>query len=292
MSNILIEEVIQMAAKKILSLEEIQNLIDLYNEGNSLRKIASITGYSRTFVTKVFNENNLVRRTNKINSRKYFLNDNYFDVIDSSEKAYWLGFIAADGYITSKRQGEGQKFGITLSNIDHGHLDKLNICLNSTYPINVYNASNNYSSESVFCRLLVSSDQIVNSLKNLGIVENKTLILQFPSKEQVPDTFIMDYIRGYMDGDGAISFYRGSKTPSCIIGFTGQKEFLEMIQYHLGINLKLSTKDGITYQFNIGGNNQCLNILNKLYKNSTENSRLERKYNKYLELINIVKTRV
>ena len=43
-------------------------------------------------------------------------NDNYFNIIDSSEKAYWLGFIAADGYITTKRQGEGQKLGITLSN--------------------------------------------------------------------------------------------------------------------------------------------------------------------------------
>ena len=54
----------------------------------------------------------------------------------------------------------------------------------------------------------------------------------------------------------------------------------------------MTTKDNITYQFNIGGNNQCLNLLNRIYENSTENSRLDRKYNKYLELINIVKTRV
>ena len=78
-----------MAAKKILSQEQIQHLIDLYNEGNSLRDVASISGYSRTFITKIFNENNLVRRTNKENSRKYYLNDNYFNIIDSSEKAYW-----------------------------------------------------------------------------------------------------------------------------------------------------------------------------------------------------------
>ena len=282
-----------MAAKKILSQEEIQNLIDLYNEGNSLRTIASITGYSRTFVTKIFNENNLVRRTNKENSRKYYLDDNYFDIIDSSEKAYWLGFIAADGYITSKRQGEGQKFGITLSDIDHNHLDKLNMCLNSTYPVNVYKGSQtNYNPDSIFCRLLISSDKLVSDLKSLGIVEKKTFTLKFPTKEQVPDKFIFDYIRGYMDGDGSISFYRGSKIPSCIIGFTGQKEFLEMIEYHLGINVKMNSKDDITYQFNVGGNDQCLNLLNKLYNNSTVNSRLDRKYDKYLELINIVKTRV
>lgn len=283
-----------MAVKKLLSQEQIQYLIDLYNEGNSLREVATISGYSRTFITKIFNENNLVRRTNKENSRKYYLNDNYFNIIDSSEKAYWLGFIAADGYITTKRQGEGQKLGITLSDKDHNHLDKLNICLESSYPVNVYNAStSNYSQDSVFCRLLISSDSMITDLKSLGIIENKTFDLKFPTNEQVPDMYIIDYIRGYMDGDGSISFCtQGYKTPSCLIGFTGQKDFLLSIQKVLNIDVRMTTKDNMTYQFNIGGNNQCLNLLNKIYENSTENSRLDRKYNKYLELINIVKTRV
>ena len=122
-----------MAKKIILSQEEIQNLINLYNEGNSLRTISKITGYSRNFITKVFNENNFIRRTNKVNSRKYYLNDNYFEIIDSAEKAYWVGFIAADGYISKRESGSSNRLGITLSEKDIEHLYKFNKCLNSTY---------------------------------------------------------------------------------------------------------------------------------------------------------------
>ena len=32
------------------------------------------------------------------NMRKYNFNEHYFDNIDCQEKAYWLGFFAADGY--------------------------------------------------------------------------------------------------------------------------------------------------------------------------------------------------
>ena len=31
-------------------------------------------------------------------------NKNYFDVIDTPTKAYWLGFLYADGYVTSKNR--------------------------------------------------------------------------------------------------------------------------------------------------------------------------------------------
>ena len=31
--------------------------------------------------------------------KKYNFDEHYFDVIDCQEKAYWLGFICADGYI-------------------------------------------------------------------------------------------------------------------------------------------------------------------------------------------------
>ena len=42
----------------------------------------------------------------------YYLNENYFEKIDTEEKAYWLGFIYADGYIT------GDKLGISLAKCD------------------------------------------------------------------------------------------------------------------------------------------------------------------------------
>ena len=57
---------------------------------------------------------------NRQNTTKF--NENVFDVIDSEEKAYWLGFIFADGYISSRDYG----FEISLSIIDVEHLIKFN----------------------------------------------------------------------------------------------------------------------------------------------------------------------
>lgn len=270
-----------MAKKLILKDEELNRIITLYNNGVSLRELENITGYSRKTLSKILKEHNVVIKDNTINSRKYELNEEFFKKIDTKEKAYWLGFMAADGYITSSAKQRNQRFGATLSIKDKEHLENFKNCLNATYEIKEYNASEgNYNSDSRFCRLLMTSQKSVDYLKQLGIVENKTLILQFPTEEQVPEKYIYDYIRGYMDGDGSICFSNNS----CIIGFTGQKDFLLKIQEKLGVHTKLTTKDNMTYQFNIGGNTQCKKILDKLYKGSKKKTRLDRKYKKYLEL--------
>ena len=59
-------------------------------------------------------ENITIRKSN-ITSRKYSCDENYFECIDNEEKAYWLGFIYADGYITSKRAHGSQNFGVSLA---------------------------------------------------------------------------------------------------------------------------------------------------------------------------------
>jgi hypothetical protein len=35
-------------------------------------------------------------------NRKYFIDENYFEFINSEEKAYWLGWIASDGHLSKK----------------------------------------------------------------------------------------------------------------------------------------------------------------------------------------------
>ena len=40
----------------------------------------------------------------RLNRRKYNVNDSYFEKIDTEHKAYWLGFIYADGYIIKNEE--------------------------------------------------------------------------------------------------------------------------------------------------------------------------------------------
>ena len=77
-----------MAKKIILKENELNELIELYNSGISLRKMSKQTKYSRMFLSKILKKNNINIRDNTINSRKYFHNQNYFETIDTEEKAY------------------------------------------------------------------------------------------------------------------------------------------------------------------------------------------------------------
>ena len=38
----------------------------------------------------------------KIGNKKYNVDENYFSIIDNEYKAYWLGFLYADGYVRMK----------------------------------------------------------------------------------------------------------------------------------------------------------------------------------------------
>ena len=252
-----------------------------YNNGTSLRQLEKKYGYCRRIISNILKENNITIRDNTLNSRKYTHNENFFEVIDTEEKAYWLGFIYADGFIESKRINSNQKFGITLNSIDHNHLEKFKKSIEATNPINIYKGSG-YNKDSNFSRILLTSQKTVNDLINKGCLEHKTHLLEFPTIEQVPEELMRHFIRGYFDGDGSLNFYSTTKR-QYKIGFVGTKNFLTGIMNHFNKNLKMSTKDDITFQLNIGGNKQVINIMNYLYKDA--HVYLDRKYKKYLEML-------
>lgn len=72
-------------------------------------------------------------------------------------------------------------------------LEQFNTTLASTYPIEKRKHS---------YRLRISNKIILNDINKLGIIPNKSKVLSFPS---VPDEFLRDFIRGFLDGDGWIT---------------------------------------------------------------------------------------
>ena len=100
-----------------ISQELENNIIKDYQDGLSMDNVASKYSINRKTVAAALKRNNIQARSNKINSRKYIHDFNYFETIDTEEKAYWLGFIYADGYI-SIRKGKDftdYKLGIAIS---------------------------------------------------------------------------------------------------------------------------------------------------------------------------------
>lgn len=211
---------------------------------------------------KVINRQNLIR-----------FNDKIFDKIDTEEKAYWLGFLYADGCVSSR----DNTIELSLKYSDFNHLYKLKNFLNCTNKITI---------SAIRCRFMFSSVHFKKRLIELGCTPRKSLTLKFPTEEQVPNHLIIPFIRGYFDGDGCFSYSNKRIKDTIIvpkIGFIGTLDFLEGIQESLltCVNLHLANKNGSDKCFEISfGYKESIEILKNLYENAT--IYLDRKYQRYI----------
>ena len=262
---------------KILNNEEKQKIIDLYNNNISMREIEKITGYTRQSVS-IFLENSGVKTTKGNHYRKYFLDESFFTNIDSEIKAYWLGFIFADGFITTKEKYGQQKFGISISKNDIELLEQFKKDIQSTYPITF-----DTTKEKPLARLIMSSQKVVDDLKKYGCVEQKSLILQFP--QNIPNEFTKDFIRGMFDGDGSIKCYKKGSYLDYNFSIVGTYDIVNSIYKILGCGgVYKDNRTKNTFYLSINGNQQIIRVYEYLYINASRY--LERKKNKFLELVN------
>ena len=74
-----------MGKKIVLNKEEV---IQKYEELKNVTKVGKVFNVSCGPIKRILKENG-----HTITNRRYEVNHNYFDIIDSEEKAYWLGFI-------------------------------------------------------------------------------------------------------------------------------------------------------------------------------------------------------
>lgn len=263
--------------------EDIELIKQKYNEGLSQNAVAEIMGVNHNLIRKTMKENNIFARTDREQALIYSCNENFFEVVDNEAKAYWLGFMYADGYITSKRKHNCRKIGISISKRDVELLHRFKKDIESTHPINEYKAAGGFKNSNNYVRIIISSEKLVSDAIKLGVFEAKTEILRFPNSSQVPKKLLHHFIRGYMDGDGSISEYKKKK--HFAVSFCGTREMLMGIQKFLHVDLALGKRhdnDVNNYSFAIGGNRQVENILDVIYSDAT--IFLKRKHAKYVDL--------
>lgn len=136
----------------------------------------------------------------KNDGRKYRANDDFFDIIDSEIKAYLLGFLYADGYISS----DG-RIGILLNEKD---IEIMNLIRNFLAPNSEIKHINyqNFKRDPQI-KLRFQSKQLYKRLQEFGFTTDKTHHnCEILSK--IPEDFKRHFIRGYCDGDGSIRFVK------------------------------------------------------------------------------------
>ena len=249
----------------------------IFKKNKSIRSIANTFGVSNNMVETIIREYG-----NRENKKLLKFNTRFFKTINTEEKAYWLGFIYADGYIGFNKKGGS--FELTLKYSDIKHLEKLNTTLNSEVEIKTKYVKLN---DKIFkaCRLGLHRYEFCKDLKDKGCVERKSLILKFPQKGVLTEDLVKHFIRGYFDGDGHVHSY-GINNDCYVFQLLGTFEMLNTIKkYFIKNNLiydipkypKRTKKDSNknTFFMNFSGNN-ARNILYHCYKNS--NIYLDRKY--------------
>lgn len=175
-------------------LEKHRNAINFYinNEEYSITKVAKLFHMDRIQLGRLLKEEGI----NQDRRRKYFFNENFFKEIDSEDKAYWLGFIMADGCIK-----DNNEFSFCLKYSDKYILEKFNIALNSNYKIiKELNSSPFGIYESA--TLTIHSKKFCETLKEYGIIQRKTNCAIFNYNNKIPNKYLNAYIRGLFDGDG------------------------------------------------------------------------------------------
>lgn len=192
-------------------------LKELYlNSDLPLEKIGEIYNVSRETVTNFAKRQGWYGLRQDAPRATYQLNQEYFDVIDSEDKAYWLGFIAADGNIRK----DFLRLSIELARCDKNHLVKFRDSLNSNAPIKDMDRENPSS------YIRINNKHLCLALANYGIVPNKSLTFTV-KLDLIPQIYLKDFIRGYFDGDGSI--YQ-DRRGSWGINFTGSHSFMAQLK--------------------------------------------------------------
>lgn len=285
--------------KPIMTTDE--ELVDLYNSGKSLREIAKITSGSKgaMMVRKRLQElgvdtsysKNIEKYKEKMSQafHKYSLDEHVFDTIDTEEKAYWLGFLCADGYNYEDKYA----ICLRLQTEDEEILLKFRDFLKSNAPIYTFHRKTRVNKlEREYKEVRVNSVHLSRQLAKLGCIQGKSYSLEFPNC--ISHELLHHFIRGYFDGDGCLCIKKRKdrKSPNSMsyqFTLTGRKEFLEVANSYIvqGADInKLSIKNlpnNFAKSLHYGGHNVVKKIMDYLYKDAT--IFLKRKHDKYLTMV-------
>lgn len=259
--------------EKLLLNEDM--VISQYEITKNIYKVAEHFGVSISPIRRILKKNGIV-----LSQTKYSVDDKFFDTINDEYRAYWLGFLFADGYIRERKSGNSLEMKLSIK--DKEHLMLFRDCLKSTHVIkDSYNRvkyKNGYS-QSHMSHLAIYSLKLVESIKKCGIHSRKTFTIEFPD---IPKNLTNHFIRGYFDGDGSFSFNPEKYKIHTNIVCASDKfrdRLIEILTGH-GIDARNYGNIVIDIQSKLGN----LKFYNYIYKNATIFlKRKKEKYEKFRE---------
>lgn len=249
---------------------------EYYNEyittGISQSKFAKEKGICRQVLSEKFKQRYPEIETLKLPS-KYDINSDAFAEINN-DSMYWLGIMLTDGYV------DKNYYSFELCMKDKEHIEKFKLFLQSKHKVSERTILIN-NAECIAWRINIKDRKICEDLKKLNCTNGKSFDVRLPNIDKKHQASL---IRGIFDGDGCLS-------SNSNVGFcSANKEFLEDIVKILNENkittCKITKERNLYYVRVSTKNKNLLKFFNFLYDESNETNRLNRKYKKFIDLLN------
>jgi intein/homing endonuclease len=264
-----------------------KRFVSEYIDGNSSQTIANKYGFkTRKTVLDVLEKNMIKRRPPK---KQTYYREDFFEKMDSPEKAYILGLIMTDGYIIKDYSG----FGIQLTKSDGYLLKKIALIIGARQGVSqiVCNAKRKSTPNTKdMVRLSVHNRRLAEDLKKLGVTRNKSKTLRYAGS--VPKKYLSHFFRGLIDGDGTIGVAKNNNI-WCQLSSASSAFIGDLLGLALSFTLRLNTsitkyrsgkekiiKECKMYTARVsGGNQETIRFLRWLYDDKRD-LYLRRKYAK------------
>ena len=265
-------------------------ILQMYDNGATMYSIAKNIGEYEQAVANVVKKYRDVPK-----KRPYKIDEDYFEEINSVDKAYFFGLIAADGSIVNQNSKTTKKsMTISLQKRDGYILELMRQAMKAEVTIKDYKQS--YQKEDgnlyVQSRFVTGNSKITNDLMSHGIIPLKSKTLG-PLIKEVHSDFIIDFIRGYFDGNGSItqSVTSGTKMRN-YVSIRGSEDILTDIKSYLSIHLgitggaiffsKGSEEYTGTYTWSFGAKKNIIDFKNAIYHANVKDYYIKRKKEKFL----------
>jgi len=245
------------------------DIISLHNQGKTIGAIKRLLDSQNpdhpTSPRKIIRLLREKGATVKLGKRIYTLDESLFDTIDTEPKAYWLGFLYADGCVSKTMR----YVTLSLAKVDRRHVESFGRFLKSDQPVKDRQALHKTTGVTTeYSSLPIHSRRLCASLAKLGCTPRKSFTLQFPTSDQVPDHLLRHFVRGYFDGDGSIG-----RNDGCRMSIVGTKSVLEGIARTIGVAIgRQPTKvrpAKTVYNITFGGKLNTQSVIRFMYDGAT-----------------------
>lgn len=249
-----------------------QKILDLYTSGVSAAEIA------REYDTDPQNIRYGLRKwLNTSDLRPNPGNTRYFENVDKPIKAYFLGFIAADGALV--KSGGSTSLTISINIKDRIILDKLKEEIGNSHNLQILQRDQ--------IRFVLSRKELIKDLRKYGLEERKSLTLgNFLAN--IPKEFRQAAILGYMDGDGSICWRKyGISSYKHCVSIRATDEVIRGILEEVPLETYSVSYSDTIPALNISSFAGILTFF-QIYQSC--DFYLSRKYDRFVELIHQVQT--